>query len=168
MRYSRQLVQEVTGEAPPVHSVVGWAGTQRKNDTLLWGQTANVSSPILDAAAPETFDFGSQQVIKVFYERPTTWSLKVFLTTVRPVAETASFMIFWTIQIGVGQTRMTLQRSHAFTTPALGFESFEAPLEQFPAQAVQVDMQAVVGQTGVILVGAHSASLTALIAPVFT
>ena len=167
MRYSRQLVQEVTHEQAPIHSVVGWAGTQKNNDTLTWGQQQTLNNKFLDAGALEIFEFQSQQVTRVFYERPTCWQLKIQVSAPRPAAETASFTIFWAIQIGVGTTFMTLQRSHSFTVPAPGsIEFFEPPLEQFPAQAVQVDVQAIVGVTGVIAVGSHVGGIVSLIAPV--
>jgi hypothetical protein len=164
-RYTKALVREVTGEADATHSPVGWAGFQRRNDTLLWGQSQNFLQ-VADPGGAETITIGSNQVTKVFYERPTTWTIWIIIDIVRPPGETASLVVSYPIQIGVGTTFVTLRRSHSFPSPGPGGPEQFVDTLTVPAQGIQVDVSSVIGQSGVISAGPHSGRLTALAAPI--
>jgi|SRR5215471_2448340 len=167
---TRRVVHFVTGEDPPLHeSGRAWSGVQKKNDTLMWGQSVSFG-PLIDTAqaiGEATVDTRDQQIVRVFYERPTTWQIKVVITAQRPVGESATFEVSYPIIIGVGTAQVTLQRVHAFTVPAPATpEVFEDDLT-LPAQAIQISARAVVGRIGSIFAGSHTSQFTALVAPRF-
>jgi hypothetical protein len=144
---------------------VGTTGIQELNDTLLWGGQISFAFEI--AVDGDVLSRGPSQLVKVAYERPTTWLVQVVVDLATPPAgETATYDVFFDTVIGVGKTSVTLKKQVTFAPVAGVYPSQLATSFEVPAQAIQIGAELDVGRAGVTRAGPHNVTITALVAPI--
>jgi hypothetical protein len=93
----------------------------------MWGTRNVVEIPAITAAADPQTTFGSQQLARVNYGRPETWS---FLFLARIIAApdagllTVNIAVDFNLIVGLGRSIADLPGASPFNTPARGFCRF--------------------------------------------